>query len=85
MDADTVIIELQSEIDRLRVENIELRKVYLGVCPECGYRGCVRGRKACDLKIDQLEAELQIALSKTSTDKPIHEWTSVLREDAENS
>lgn len=43
-----------SEIDALRDENEELRKVYSSGCPECGYSGCVRGRKACDIEIDNL-------------------------------
>lgn len=50
--------EAQAEAASLRAENIELRKVYSSTCPECGYAGCVRGRKACDTEIDTLRAQL---------------------------
>jgi len=46
------------EIAALKAENIELRKVYSSTCPECGYAGCTRGRKACDTQISELEAEI---------------------------
>lgn len=46
-----------SKMDELKKENTELRKVYNSSCPECGYQGCVRGRKACDSQIDTLERE----------------------------
>ena len=51
----------------LEKENAELRKVYNSVCPECGYSGCVRGRKACDTEIDKLKkgtTKLRQALEK---------------------
>lgn len=54
----------KKEMDQLKAENVELRKVYSSACPECGYSGCVRGRKACDTEIDQLREKLEVAVEK---------------------
>jgi hypothetical protein len=50
---------IYDEIESLRAENIELRKIYSSSCPECGYAGCVRGRKSCDLEIEKLDDAVQ--------------------------
>ena len=43
---ERIVAELKAEIETLG-------KVYRSKCPECGYSGCVRGRKACDAEIDR--------------------------------
>lgn len=45
-DHERIVAELKAEIETLG-------KVYRSKCPECGYSGCVRGRKACDAEIDR--------------------------------
>jgi len=45
-DHERIVAELKAEIETLG-------KVYRSTCPECGYSGCVRGRKACDAEIDR--------------------------------
>lgn len=49
--------KFESELAEARAENVELGKVYRSTCPECGYDGCVRGKKACDTQIERLEKE----------------------------
>ena len=45
--------------EALREELEKIKKSAKDQCPKCGYVGCVRGRKACDTQLDQLQTECE--------------------------
>lgn len=64
MDSVESLRSIIAENERLKEE---LRSVSYHPCPQCGYIGCARGRKACDAEIDKLRKALEVGKSALKT------------------
>jgi len=69
--ADMAFAQIQTERNQWEKE---YREAVPAACPECGYFGCKRGRKACDTEIDDLKSAL------TSKDAELQAARDALRE-----